>query len=188
MDPLTKNGLPRHIGEDGSKPSFDPVSTYRISLRAALGRAWGLHKCLPFTGLGLLGRPHSVPTRSWRSSVAATSSLSATHRVSVECPTHRTVLFVLYRQNANTPAQDRSQLGVAVFANLAVIDDVVIDLLRGLTLKPVCNQVERPTLLVLNRALDKLFGELVDLLALLLVVLFVLKTMVAFSPLRIRPV
>ena len=127
MDPLTKNGLPRHIGEDGSKPSFDPVSTYRIGLRAALGRTWGLHKCLPLTGLGLLGRPHSVPTRSWRSSVAATSSLSATHRVSVECPTHRTVLFVLYRQNANTPAQDRSQLGVAELVNGAVVVDRCVD-------------------------------------------------------------
>ena len=87
----------------------------------------------------------------------------------MSAPTFRTLLVSLYRHDANTPAQDRTQLGVAVFADLAVIDDVVIDLLRGLTLKPVCNQVERPTLLVLDRALDKLFGEFVDLLALLLV-------------------
>jgi hypothetical protein len=31
----------------------------------------------------------------------------------------------------------------------------VIDLLRGLTLKPVRNQVERPGLPVLDRALDR---------------------------------
>jgi len=91
-----------------------------------------------------------------------------THRVSVECPTtFRTLLVTLYRHDANTPAQDRTQLGIAVFADLAAIDDVVIDLLRGLTLKPVRNQVERPGLLVLNRALDELFGQFVDLLALL---------------------
>ena len=193
MDPLTKNGLPRHIGEDGSKPSFDPVSTYRIGLRAALGRAWGLHKCLPFTGLGLLGRPHSVPTRSWRSSVAATSSLSATHRVSVECPTHRTVLFVLYRQNANTPAQDRSQLGVAELVNGAVVVDRRVDYLHGLAFKAVGDLLERPSLLVLDRALDKLLGEAVDSLALVLVLRvdavqftgrFLLQQMVAVAELE----
>ena len=60
-----------------------------------------------------------------------------TRRVSVQCPSHGTVLFVLYRQNANTPAQHRTQLGVAEFADLAVIDDVVIDLLCGLAFEAV---------------------------------------------------
>ena len=51
----------------------------------------------------------------------------------VECPAFKTLVVVLCRHDANTPAQDRTQLGIAVFADLAVIDDVVIDLLRGLT-------------------------------------------------------
>jgi hypothetical protein len=108
-----------------------------------------------------------------------------THRVSVECPTFRTLLVSLY---ANTPAQDRTQLGVTELLKGAVVVDRCVDYLHGLAFEAVGDLLERPTLLVLNRALDKLFGELVDLLALLLVVLFVLKTMVAFSPLRIRPV
>ena len=90
--------------------------------------------------------------------------------VLVKCRTFRPLLITLYSHDDNTPAQDRSQLGVAVFADLAVIGDVVIDLLRGLTLKPVCNQVERPPLFVLDRALDKFLGEAVDLLALVLIV------------------
>jgi hypothetical protein len=63
--------------------------------------------------------------------------------------------------------------------------------LHMLAFEAIGDLLECPGLLVLDRALDKLFGELVDLLALLLVVLFVLmisSTMVAFSPLRIRPV
>ena len=45
---------------------------------------------------------------------------STTHRVSVECPTFRTLLVTLYRHDANTPAQDRTQLGVAELVNGAV--------------------------------------------------------------------
>ena len=56
---------------------------------------------------------------------------------SVECPTLRTLLVALYGNDANTPAQDRTQLGIAVFADLAVIDDVVIDLLCGLAFEAV---------------------------------------------------
>ena len=54
-----------------------------------------------------------------------------THRVSVECPTHRTVLFALYRYDANTPAQHRTQLGVAEFVNGAVVVDRRVDYLHS---------------------------------------------------------
>ena len=72
-------------------------------------------------------------------------------RISVECPTHRTVLFVLYRQNANTPAQDRSQLGVAELVNGAVVVDRRVDYLHGLALEAVGDLLECPGLLVLSR-------------------------------------
>ena len=45
------------------------------------------------------------------------------HRVSVECPTQRTLLVALYRNDAKTPAQDRTQLGVAELVNGAVVVD-----------------------------------------------------------------
>jgi hypothetical protein len=45
------------------------------------------------------------------------------HRPSVECPTFRTLLLTLYSNDANTPPQDRGQLGVAEFVNGAVIVD-----------------------------------------------------------------
>jgi hypothetical protein len=57
-----------------------------------------------------------------------------THSVLVECPTCRTLLLTLYGHDANTPAQDRSQLGVAKFVNGAVIVDRRVDYLRGLSL------------------------------------------------------
>jgi hypothetical protein len=92
---------------------------------------------------------------------------ATTHGVLVECPT---LLVTLYRHDANTPAQHRTQLGVAEFADLAVIDDVVIDLLRGFAFQAIGNLLERPTLLVLDRALEEPFGEPIHLPALLLVV------------------
>jgi hypothetical protein len=45
----------------------------------------------------------------------------------------------------------------------------VIELLRGFALQAINYLLERPGLLILDRALDELFGQLVDLLALLLV-------------------
>ena len=91
-----------------------------------------------------------------------------TLRVSVERPIFRTLL--IYKHDANTPAQDRGQLGVAEFVNGAVIVDRRVDHLHGLAFEAIGDLLERPTLLVLDRTLDKLLGQLVDLLALLLVV------------------
>ena len=94
-----------------------------------------------------------------------------THRVSVQYRTFRTLLLItLHKHDANTPAQDRGQLGVAEFVNGAVIVDRRVDHLHGLAFEAIGDLLERPTLLVLDRTLDKLLGQLVDLLALLLVV------------------
>ena len=89
-------------------------------------------------------------------------------RISVECP--GTLLVALYRHDANTPAQDRSQLGVTELVKGAVVVDRCVDYLHGLAFEAVGDLLERPALLVLDRALDELLGQLVDLLALLLVV------------------
>jgi hypothetical protein len=94
---------------------------------------------------------------------------SATHRVSVECPTFRTVLVTLYGHDANTPAQDRTQLGIAELVKGAVVVDRRVDYLHGLAFEAIGDLLEGPSLLVLDRTLNKLLGELVDLLALLLV-------------------
>jgi len=45
------------------------------------------------------------------------------HSVSVEHPTFGTILVTLYGHDANTPAQDRCQLGVAELVKGAVIRD-----------------------------------------------------------------
>jgi hypothetical protein len=83
-----------------------------------------------------------APTLITRARPGASSGFS------VECPTFRTLLVALYGNDANTPAQDRTQLGIAVFADLAVIDDVVIDLLCGLAFEAVGDLLECPGLLV----------------------------------------
>ena len=93
-----------------------------------------------------------------------------TQRVSIECPTFRTLLVALYRHDANTPAQDRTQLGVAELVKGAVVVDRRVDYLHGLAFEAVGDLLERPALLILDRALDKLLGQLVDLLAFVLVV------------------
>ena len=74
-----------------------------------------------------------------------------THRVSVECPTFRTLLVTLYRHDANTPAQDRSQLGVAELVKGAVVVDRRVDDLHRLPLETVGDLLEGPGLLVLSR-------------------------------------
>src|SRR6516162_8108754 len=51
-------------------------------------------------------------------------------RISVECP--GTLLVALYRHDANTPAQDRSQLVVAELVKGAVVVDRCVDYLDGL--------------------------------------------------------
>jgi hypothetical protein len=91
-----------------------------------------------------------------------------THRVSVQCPTLTTLLVTVYRLDANTPAQNRSQLGVAELVNGAVAVDVASITCTGLPSRR--DLLERPTLLVFDRALDKVFGQLVEFLALLLAV------------------
>jgi hypothetical protein len=50
-----------------------------------------------------------------------------------------------------------------------VIVDRCVDHLHRLAVKAIGNLLEGPALLVLDRALDELLGELVDLLALVLV-------------------
>jgi hypothetical protein len=91
-------------------------------------------------------------------------------RVSVEWLTLGTLLVALYGHDANTPAQDRSQLGVAELLNGAVVIDRRVDYLNGLAFEAIGDLLKRPALPVLDRALDELFGQLVDLLALLLVI------------------
>jgi hypothetical protein len=59
---------------------------------------------------------------------------SATHRVSVQHPTFRTLLVALYWRDAKMLPQDRGQLGVAEFVNGAVVVDHRIDYLHGLSL------------------------------------------------------
>jgi len=77
---------------------------------------------------------------------------SATHRVSVECPTHRTLLVALYRHDANTLAQDRTQLGVTELVKRAVVVDRCVDYLHGLAFEAIGDLLECPSLLVLDRA------------------------------------
>ena len=89
-------------------------------------------------------------------------------RVSVECPTF-TLLVALYRHDANTPAQDRSQLSVAELPNGAAVVDRRVDYLHGLAFEAIGDLLERPSLFILDRVLDKLLGEAADLLALVLV-------------------
>ena len=91
------------------------------------------------------------------------------HRVSIQCPTFKTLLVTLYRHDANTPAQDRTQLGIAELVKGAVVVDRRVDYLHGLSLKAIGDLLERPRLLILDRAFDELLGEAVDLLALVLV-------------------
>jgi hypothetical protein len=81
---------------------------------------------------------------------------------SVQCPTLRTLLVALNSHEANTPAQDRSQFGVAG----AVIVDRRVDHLHRLAFEAIGDLLERPALLILDRALDELLGEAIDLLAL----------------------
>jgi hypothetical protein len=54
--------------------------------------------------------------------------------------------------------------------NGAVIVDRRVDHLHGLAFEAIGDLLERPALLILDGALDKLLGQLVDLLALLLVI------------------
>ena len=64
-----------------------------------------------------------------------------THRVSVECPT---LLVTLYRHDANTPAQDRCQLGITKLVKGAVVVDRRVDYLHGLAFEAVGDLLERP--------------------------------------------
>jgi hypothetical protein len=65
------------------------------------------------------------------------------HRPSVECPTFRTLLLTLYSNDANTPPQDRGQLGVAEFVNGAVIVDRRVDYLHGLAFEAIGDLLKR---------------------------------------------
>ena len=58
--------------------------------------------------------------------------------------------------DANTPAQDRCQLGVAELVYGAMVVDRRVDYLHGLAFEAIGYLLERPGLLVLDRALDKL--------------------------------
>ena len=57
----------------------------------------------------------------------------------------RTRFVALYRNDANTPAQDRGQLGVAVFVNGAMVVDRRVDYLHGLAFEAVGDLLERPS-------------------------------------------
>jgi hypothetical protein len=71
---------------------------------------------------------------SWRRPV---TPRYLTHRVSVECPTFRTLLVALYRHDANTPAQDRGELGIRELLDLTAVADRRIDDLHRLALKAI---------------------------------------------------
>jgi hypothetical protein len=60
---------------------------------------------------------------------AAPDMFYLTHRALVECP--GTLLITLYGNDANTPAQDRTQLGVAELVKGAIIVDRRVDYLHG---------------------------------------------------------
>jgi hypothetical protein len=71
---------------------------------------------------------------------------------SVQHPTFRTLLLTLYSHDANTPAQNRSQLGVAEFVNGAVIVDCRVDHLHGFAIEAIGDLLEGPALLVHDAA------------------------------------
>ena len=60
-----------------------------------------------------------------------------------QCPTFRTLLVALYRHDANTPAQDRTQLGVTELVKGAVVVDRRVDYLHGLSFEAVGDLLER---------------------------------------------
>jgi hypothetical protein len=66
--------------------------------------------------------------------------------VSVECPTFRTLLVA--QHDANTPAQDRSQLGVGELLNDAVVVDRRVDDLDARDKTPV----REPSVAILDEA------------------------------------
>jgi hypothetical protein len=70
---------------------------------------------------------------------------------------------------ATTPTRLRRIAVSSAWLNGAVVVDRRVDYLHGLAFEAVDDLLKRPTLLVLDRALDELLGEAVDLLALLLV-------------------
>jgi phosphate uptake regulator len=91
------------------------------------------------------------------------------HSVLVEYPTFGTLLVALERHDFHALAEDRGQLSVSELLDVASVIYRRIDDLHGLALEMVGDLLEGPALLVLERALDELLGEAVDLLALLLV-------------------
>jgi len=87
---------------------------------------------------------------------ARDTRLSTLWRVSVQCGILGTLLVALSKRRANTPAQDRTQLGVAEFVYGAMVVDCRVDYLHWLAFEAIGDLLERPALLVLDRALDKL--------------------------------
>src|SRR5262249_32432599 len=84
-------------------------------------------RCGVDAGALLLWRPFPhAPPASWRRPV---TPRYLTHRVSVEHPTFSMLLVALY--DANTPTQDRNQLGVAELVEGAVVVDRRVDYLHG---------------------------------------------------------
>jgi hypothetical protein len=83
----------------------------------------------------------------------------STRKLEVAHDTSLLVEFALYRQTANAPAQHRTQLGIAELVNGAVVVDRRVDYLHGLAFEAVGDLLERPSLFVLDRALDKLLGR-----------------------------
>jgi hypothetical protein len=65
--------------------------------------------------------------------------------VLVKCRTFRPLLITLYSHDDNTPAQDRSQLGVAELVKGAVVADRRVDYLHGLAFETIGDLSECPT-------------------------------------------
>jgi hypothetical protein len=81
--------------------------------------------------------------RAWAGSPGeASKQTPGTHTVSVECPTFRTLLIALYRHDANTPPQNRTELGIAELLDVAAIIVMVLDRLDRLALEAIGDLLE----------------------------------------------
>jgi hypothetical protein len=89
--------------------------------------------------------------------------------VSVEWLIGRALLIALDRHDLHALAEDRRQLSIRELFDIVSVIDRRVDDLHGLALEAVGDLLEGPALLVLERALDELLGEAVDLFALVLV-------------------
>ena len=75
----------------------------------------------------------------------------------------RTLLVGLFRHNLHARPQHRCELGLAELRDLGAVVLSMLKRLHGLAFEAVCNLLECPGLFVLERTLDELLGEDVEL-------------------------